>query len=630
MLDFFKKLLDSDFLPHGTCYLWNPGVLWLNVISDLVIALAYYAIPVLLFWFVRKRRDIGFNWILVAFAAFILACGTTHLLGVWTVWHATYRLDGVVKAVTALVSVVTAILLAPLLPGLVKMPNPAEFARMYHKLGQDTAEMGRTADALRRQAELLELAHDGILVRGPEGVITFWNRGAEALYGWPREQAVGRVSHDLLRTQFPQSLDVVLDEIRRTGYWEGELVHTRQDGSNLTVFSRWASRQAQDGKTEVLEISHDISVRKNLERVNDTFRQLLEAAPDGIVVVNQQGLMVQVNSQTERLFGYRRDELTGQPIEMLLPRPARQGHVSHRAEFFHEPKVRPMGAGLDLKGLRKDGDEFPVEISLSPIETEEGVQVIASVRDASERKAFEQTLRQKNIELEKALAAKDLFLASMSHELRTPLNAILGFAGTLLMRLAGPLNADQERQLQRIQAGGKTLLALINDVLDLAKVESGTIEIERKDTSCREMLNEVVSVVGPIAEAKSLGLAVDLPEPSVTIRTHQRAFTQIVVTLARQAVKCTEQGSLRIGTSATMQANGKMIAIHVSQSPGIKPQDQERIRNTFDRVRQGQPPEGAELGLYLCSKLADLIGGSLEVANEPSEGSRLTLLIPAN
>jgi len=630
MIEFFKKLLDSDFLPHGTCYLWNPGVLWLNVISDLVIALAYYAIPVFLFWFVRKRRDFGFSWILVAFAGFILACGTTHLLGAWTVWHATYRLDGVVKAATAVASVATAVLLMPLLPELVKMPNPAEVAGMYHKLAQDTTELGRVAEALRRQAELLDLAHDAILVQRPQGPISFWNRGAETMYGWPREQAVGRVSRELLQTRSAESFEAVLEEIRRTGYWEGELVHTRRDGSTITVFSRWASRQTQDGTTEILEINQDITARKRTERINSTFRQLLEAAPDGIVVVNRDGAMVQVNSQTERLFGYGREELTGQRVEMLLPGPARQGHLDHRAGFFHEPKVRPMGAGLDLKGRRKDGGEFPVEISLSPIETEDGTQVIASVRDVSERKAFELALRQKNTELEKALATKDLFLASMSHELRTPLNAILGFAGTLRMRLAGPLNADQERQLQRIQAAGNTLLELINDVLDLAKVESGTIEIERKEASCREMLNEVASVVGPIAEAKSLELDVDLPEPSVTVRTHQRVFTQIVVTLARQAVKCSDQGSLRIGASETMHGSGKMMAIHVVQSPGIKPQDQERIRKIFEHVQQGEPPEGPELGLYLCGKLADLIGGSLEVESEVGDGSRLTLLVPRN
>lgn len=146
--------------------------------------------------------------------------------------------------------------------------------------------------------------------------------------------------------------------------------------------------------------------------------------------------------------------------------------------------------------------------------------------------------------------------------------------------------------------------------------------------SCREVLNEVASVVGPIAEAKSVGLEVELPEPSVTIRTHQRAFTQIVVTLARQAVKHSDRGSLRIGTSETLHKSREMMAVHVTQSAAMKPQDQERIRKVFEYVRQGGSPEGSELGLYLCGKLADLIGGSLEVETEPGDGSRLTLLVP--
>src|SRR5579871_4815926 len=161
MMEFFHKLFANDFMPHGTCFLWNPAVLWLNVVSDGFITLSYYAIPILLLAFFRQRRDISFRWVFVAFATFILACGTTHLMGIWTVWHGTYWLYGGIKALTGVASLATAALLIPLLPALVQLPSPMQLRRaqqdlqrlnqeLEQRVAERTAELQRSAQSLER------------------------------------------------------------------------------------------------------------------------------------------------------------------------------------------------------------------------------------------------------------------------------------------------------------------------------------------------------------------------------------------------------------------------------------------------------------------------------------------------
>jgi PAS domain S-box-containing protein len=405
LADALKQLFSSgNFEPHGYCYLWKPGLVWLHVISDSLIAAAYFAIPIVLFAFIRKRRDLPFSWMFGLFGLFIVSCGSTHLMEVWNLWHGNYWLAGVIKAVTAAASVPTALLLAQLMPQALDFPNYGQWIKANAALKKEILERRevevdlRVSEAnYREQAELLDLTHDALIVRNFEGKILYWSRGAEQLYGWRKEEARGKSSHELLQTQFPQPLNEIMKGFLEAGYWEGELVHHRRDGSPVTVSSRWALRKDDAGRPiSILESNRDITLRKREEQ---KFRNLLEAAPDAMVIVNSQGLIQLVNAQTEKLFGYSRAELIGQRVEILVPSRYQGRHVADREGYARSPHSRSMGAGLELHGRRKDGSEFPVEISLSPLETSEGTLISSAIRDVTERKRTEEALQEKDEKL---------------------------------------------------------------------------------------------------------------------------------------------------------------------------------------------------------------------------------------
>ncbi|MGD9833860.1 MAG: PAS domain S-box protein, partial [Piscinibacter sp.] len=319
---------------------------------------------------------------------------------------------------------------------------------------------------------MVEHSPDALVATDMAGCIVAWNRAAETTFGYGAAEAKGALLGDLI---VPHELRDDDDALRREALdgvaMRHEVLRHRKDGVPLYVnCSVSALRRQADAEPQLVMHMSDVTglrARRDAEFVRARFQAVLDRAPDAIVIVNGTGRIVLFNAQAQSMFGHEAAAALGEPIEMLLPVRLQQPHLGQRVGYLGAPRMRAMGEGRELHGLRAGGEEFPVEISLSPIETEAGRLVMSAIRDISERKRFELALREKNLELERANQAKDRFLATMSHELRTPLNAIIGFTGLMLMKLPGPLTADQEKQLGLVQASGKHLLSLINDLLEI-------------------------------------------------------------------------------------------------------------------------------------------------------------------
>lgn len=497
----------------------------------------------------------------------------------------------------------------------------------------------RLAESERKYRELVELANSIILRWNSDGRITLLNDFGQKFFGYSSDEILGR---HVIGTIVPptesggRDLRQLMEEICAAPETFEQNVNENMRRNGERVWIAWTNRIVRDPQGQVVEflsIGTDITERTLAEAARREsearYRKLFECAPDGIVIADPDSVYLDANASMCRMLGYEREELVGlhatdivAPVEVTAIEPALH-EIKTRSEHHREWRFR-----------RKDGTTFEAEViaSLMP----DG-NLLGMVRDVSERKIAEAE-REKRHRAEAADRIKSAFLATMSHELRTPLNSILGFTGIILQGLAGPLNPEQAKQLDMVRTSARHLLALVNDVLDISKIEAGQLEVARGPFDLRQSITKVLALVAPQAEAKHLALHVQLAPELGQAVSDERRFEQILLNLLSNGIKFTERGAVTL-TADLITGNGEpelpagtpVIRLRVSDTGmGIKPEDVTTLFQPFRQLDSGlsRKHEGTGLGLVICHRLAVLLGGSIRVESEWGVGSVFSVTLP--
>jgi PAS domain S-box-containing protein len=397
----------ANFMPHGYCYRWDPRIVWLHVITDALIGLSYYAIPVILVYFIRKRRNLPFNWIFWMFAGFILACGTTHLMEIWNIWHGDYVLAGIIKAITAVLSLLTAAMLIPLAPQATALPALQTLNRELEAALKDLSEQKFALDQ-----------HAIVATTDVQGTITYVNDKFCAISKYSREELIGQ-NHRLLNSgeHSKEFFREMYRDIASGRVWRSEICNRAKDGSIYWVDTTVVPFFDSEGKPrQYMAIRQDITARKLAEKVRERLAAVVDSSDDAIVSKTLEGTISAWNHGAEKVFGYSAAEIVGKPVLVLLP-PER---IDEESDILTRIRRGESVDHFETVRVRKDGTRIDVSLSVSPIRDSKGVIVGAAkiARDITERKRAQDGLREKERRL--AESQRIARIGSWTYDLQDP------------------------------------------------------------------------------------------------------------------------------------------------------------------------------------------------------------------
>jgi PAS domain S-box-containing protein len=488
---------------------------------------------------------------------------------------------------------------------------------------RDIHELLGQREILRKQAELLELAHDAIFVHDPGDRLTYWNRAAEEMYGWSRDEALGQYTHAFLKTTFPAPFQEIEETLHRQGHWEGVLQHVTRDGRQITLDSRWSLQKDDEGNpVGLLEINSDITTRKLLEeeirRAGAYNRSLIEASLDPLVTIGSDGKITDVNSATERATGRTRQDLVGTDFADYFTEPekARQGYE----QVFREGFVRDY----PLEIREPNAHTIPVLYNASIYRDEAGqVQgVFAAARDISERRRMEAVLAQRAEALERSNRELEQFAYVASHDLQEPLRMVASYVELLARRYQGHIDDKADKYIHYIVDGATRMQTLINDLLTFSRVAT-----RAKPFTCTSAENALAEVLGNLERSIADKQATVTHDPLPEVVVDPTQFEQVMQNLVGNGIKFCEQKP-QVHVSAVGRGDFWEFSVR-DNGIGIAPEHRERLFVLFQRLHTRQAYPGTGIGLAVCKKIVERHGGRIWVESKPGQGSTFYFTIPA-